>query len=105
MTAIFAVYPSLRDRVVLVTGGASGIGAEHVTPSARQGAKVAFSRYRRQCRIHAERGLSCEALPPPLYLPCDFNEALKRSLTMKLWHDSLPLTEKVLPDATQFHRL
>lgn len=42
MSGDFAVYPSLRDRVVFVTGGASGIGAEHVTQFAAQGAKVAF---------------------------------------------------------------
>lgn len=37
-----AIYPSLRGRVVLVTGGASGIGAAHVEDFCRQGAKVAF---------------------------------------------------------------
>jgi NAD(P)-dependent dehydrogenase (short-subunit alcohol dehydrogenase family) len=42
MSDAFAIYPSLRDRVVFVTGGASGIGAEHVTQFAAQGAKVAF---------------------------------------------------------------
>ena len=42
MSGTFAVYPSLRDRVVFITGGASGIGAEHVTQFAAQGAKVAF---------------------------------------------------------------
>lgn len=42
MTQPNAIYPSLRDRVVFVTGGASGIGAEEVTQFARQGAKVAF---------------------------------------------------------------
>ncbi|WP_298460711.1 SDR family NAD(P)-dependent oxidoreductase [uncultured Cellulomonas sp.] len=38
----FATYPSLADRSVLVTGGATGIGAELVTQFAHQGARVAF---------------------------------------------------------------
>lgn len=35
-------YPSLRNKVVLITGGASGIGASLVEAFCRQGAKVAF---------------------------------------------------------------
>ena len=35
-------YASLRDRVVFVSGGSSGIGAELVRAFAQQGAKVAF---------------------------------------------------------------
>jgi len=38
----FATYPSLKDKSVLVTGGASGIGAEIVMAFAEQGAKVGF---------------------------------------------------------------
>lgn len=38
----FANYPSLKDKHVLVTGGASGIGALTVAAFAEQGAKVAF---------------------------------------------------------------
>ena len=38
----FATYPSLRDRVVFITGGASGIGASLVENFHAQGAKVAF---------------------------------------------------------------
>src|SRR5215472_13918019 len=40
--ADFAIYPSLRDRRVLVTGGASGIGASLVEHFAAQGARVGF---------------------------------------------------------------
>ena len=38
----FATYPSLKDKTVFVTGGASGIGAEIVTAFAAQGARVGF---------------------------------------------------------------
>jgi D-xylose 1-dehydrogenase len=41
MTA-FATYPSLKDRRVLVTGGASGIGASIVEHFLDQGARVGF---------------------------------------------------------------
>ena len=40
--AEYARYPSLVDRVCLVTGGADGIGAAIVTELAGQGARVAF---------------------------------------------------------------
>lgn len=42
MSDQFAIYPSLRDRVVFLTGGASGIGAAEVMHFAMQGARVAF---------------------------------------------------------------
>ena len=38
----YATYPSLAARSVLITGGASGIGASLVEHFARQGAKVGF---------------------------------------------------------------
>ena len=38
----FAQYPSLADRAVFVSGGASGIGGETVRRLARQGARVGF---------------------------------------------------------------
>ena len=42
MTSMYASYPSLRERSVLVSGGATGIGAAFVEHFARQGAKLAF---------------------------------------------------------------
>lgn len=38
----FATYPSLRDRTVFITGGASGIGATFVETFHEQGARAAF---------------------------------------------------------------
>jgi len=42
MSAAFAIYPSLRGVSVVVTGGASGIGAEIVRAFAGQGARIGF---------------------------------------------------------------
>jgi len=42
MTTQQAIYPDLKDKTVLVSGGASGIGEFMVRAFAAQGAKVAF---------------------------------------------------------------
>jgi NAD(P)-dependent dehydrogenase (short-subunit alcohol dehydrogenase family) len=66
----FARYPSLAGRVVLVTGGASGIGADVVRAFAQQDAKVAFVDI-----LDADAGALVEELSgakhKPLYLHCD----------------------------------
>lgn len=42
MSDEFATYPSLKGRSVIISGGASGIGAEMVRGFVRQGARVGF---------------------------------------------------------------
>ncbi len=44
----FAVYPSLKDLSVFITGGASGIGAEMVRSFAAQGSRVGFVDFDRE---------------------------------------------------------
>lgn len=67
----FARYPSLRDRVVLVTGGGSGIGAAVVEQFARQGARVAFVDLAVDVSNRLVEDLSPQCTHAPLFLPCD----------------------------------
>jgi NAD(P)-dependent dehydrogenase (short-subunit alcohol dehydrogenase family) len=60
----FARYPSLEDRTVLVTGGATGIGACLVTQFAGQGAKVGFLDIAREPGRALARELAGSRHPP-----------------------------------------
>ncbi len=70
----YAHYPSLKGRVVFISGGSSGIGAELVCAFAAQGACVAFCGTREgggdaliaQCRAAGH--------PAPWYAACDVRD-------------------------------
>jgi NAD(P)-dependent dehydrogenase (short-subunit alcohol dehydrogenase family) len=64
----FAIYPSLKGKVVLVTGGASGIGAEVVAQFAKQGSRVAFLDFDR------ENGAKVAAVTGALFRFCDLRD-------------------------------
>jgi NAD(P)-dependent dehydrogenase (short-subunit alcohol dehydrogenase family) len=82
MSDAFAIYPSLRDRVVFVTGGASGIGAEHVTQFAAQGAKVAFVDIADGAARDLVAKIEAAGHAPPSYRHCDLKdiEALRAAI-------------------------
>ncbi len=71
---LYATYPSLRDRVVFISGGSSGIGAELVRAFAQQGARVAF------CGTKPDGGqwlideLQAAGLAAPWYAACDVRD-------------------------------
>ncbi|WP_266172054.1 SDR family NAD(P)-dependent oxidoreductase [Dyella subtropica] len=69
----FASYPSLVGRSVLITGGASGIGASFVEQFARQGARVAFVD-RDDAAAHALVAQLADAAQPPVYRHCDITD-------------------------------
>lgn len=70
----YALYPSLRDKVVFISGGSSGIGAELVRAFAQQGSRVAF------CGTKPDGGralldeLAAAGLPKAWYGACDVRD-------------------------------
>ncbi|MER8622844.1 SDR family oxidoreductase [Mesorhizobium sp. M1143] len=69
----FATYPSLSERVVLITGGASGIGADTVRAFAANGARVAFLDLQQEAGEALARELATAA-HAPLFLRCDVTD-------------------------------
>lgn len=73
----FAVYPSLRDQLVVITGGASGIGASLVEHFASQGSRVAFLDIDRANAEELVARLSANSSHVPFFLPCDLRDIPK----------------------------
>lgn len=70
----FAQYPSLKDRVVLITGGGTGIGASLVEHFARQGARVALFDIQDEAAARLVDELRAEGGSTPRYWRCDLTD-------------------------------
>jgi len=73
----FATYPSLRNEAVIITGGASGIGASIVEHFAAQGARVGF------VDIDEAAGRVLAAKAGATFIACDLRniEELRNAIT------------------------
>ena len=71
----YATYPSLRDRLVFVSGGSSGIGAELVRAFAAQGARVAFCGTKQDGGAALIDEVASAGHPRPWYGACDVRDA------------------------------
>jgi NAD(P)-dependent dehydrogenase (short-subunit alcohol dehydrogenase family) len=70
-----ALYPDLADRVVFITGGGSGIGAELTRAFALQSARVAFVDIAEsESQALVERVVGEGVRHRPLFLPCDIRD-------------------------------
>jgi D-xylose 1-dehydrogenase len=67
-------YPSLRDRVVFVTGGATGIGAAIVSAFVEQGARVAFIDVAEEASRMLAQQLSDAGHATPWWRVCDVRD-------------------------------
>ena len=59
------IYNSLKNKVIAITGGASGIGEAYVRAFVDQGARVAFLDFNQEAGEALAKELNC------LFLPCD----------------------------------
>jgi NAD(P)-dependent dehydrogenase (short-subunit alcohol dehydrogenase family) len=69
-----AVYPSLKDRVVFITGGGSGIGESLVEHFCAQGAKVAFVDIAEAPSKALVERIAKKGDPKPLFMRCDLRD-------------------------------
>jgi len=69
-----ARYPSLKDRVVFVTGGGSGIGASVVEHFCDQGARVSFVDIDARASEALVACISSREMPAPRFIPGDLKD-------------------------------
>lgn len=70
----FASYPSLRDQSIIITGGASGIGAAFVSAFAGQGSRVAFLDIQKEPAQALAQRLSATSRHAPIFFACDLTD-------------------------------
>src|SRR5262249_14685102 len=98
----FAQYPSLRDRVVFITGGGSGIGAAITENFAQQGSHVAFVDIDQESSRALVKKIEQASVRAPLFMPCDVRdiEALRAAIgqTQKTFGDISVLVNNAARD-------
>ena len=77
-----AVYPSLEERVVLVTGGASGIGEAIVEAFAWQRARVVFLDVLDEAAMRLVARIEGAGFAVPVYLHCDLTDFVELEKTV-----------------------
>lgn len=82
-TGVFARYPSLRGRVIIVTGGASGIGEAIVEAFATQQAQVAFLDIQDEAAEQLTQRLTAGSATPPVFYHCDLTNIAAAQQTVQ----------------------
>jgi NAD(P)-dependent dehydrogenase (short-subunit alcohol dehydrogenase family) len=103
-TQRFARYPSLEGVPVLITGGASGIGASMVEHFALQGAKVAFIDLAVDPAQELIRGLVNRCLHAPRFWPCDLKDVAKVKTVVREVEDEMGTVRVLVNNAANDDR-
>jgi D-xylose 1-dehydrogenase len=98
-TSGFATYPSLRGRVIIVTGGASGIGEAIVEACARQGAHVVFLDMQDEVAEQLNHRLESDRLTAPVYYHCDLTDIAHVQRTVQTILDKFQTVDVLVNNA------
>ena len=99
-----AVYPSLRNKRVIITGGGSGIGAGLVEGFVAQGARVAFVDVAQADSMALVERLSAGAEHAPIFHPLDLTDIDALDVTFKTMIDQLGGVDILLNNAANDDR-
>jgi NAD(P)-dependent dehydrogenase (short-subunit alcohol dehydrogenase family) len=94
----FAIYPSLKGRVVFVSGGASGIGADIVSAFVRNGARVAFVDVQRDAGEALARDLA-QVGEAPLFIEADVTDVPALQAAIERTRETLGLIGALINNA------
>lgn len=101
---IYATYPSLANQVVLVTGGASGIGAATVEQFALQGAQVAFLDVADAPALALVDDLTQRCQHPPVFHHCDLTDIASLQSTITAITEQLGTPRVLINNAATDNR-
>ena len=100
----YATYPSLQGQVVLVTGGASGIGESIVRNFCRQGSRVAYLDINREAGEKLRDAVVGETGNLPLFLACDLTDIAALQVAIGEAHRALGTIRTLVNNAASDDR-
>jgi NAD(P)-dependent dehydrogenase (short-subunit alcohol dehydrogenase family) len=95
----YATYPSLRDRTVLITGGATGIGASFVEAFAQQAAQVIFLDIQDEAAQTLTARLQPQSPHTPTYYRCDLTDTPALQLCVETILSQFPAIDILINNA------
>ena len=99
----FPIYPDLKDKTVLITGGGSGIGASFVEAFVRQGCKVAFIDILEDASQKLERKFASADFRP-VFINCDLTDITSLEKSVKQIEQNLGAVRVLVNNAANDQR-
>jgi len=101
---LFAHYPSLADKIVVITGGASGIGAAMVEHFSLQNSRVAFLDIDGASAVKLIESIRSKAKYSPRFLKCDLTNIAEVRATISQIESELGAVNVLVNNAASDNR-